>query len=308
MKLLAVNFHYVRDEIYTSGIYPRSIKQISEQIDALSKYYIFISQEELITKIRTKEYDKKNYCLLTFDDGLKEQMNALDLLVSRGIPAIFYVTTHAIRNTTVVDVHKLHYIRSLLEDKDIYQFIMKYIDPSTITYPANINELYRYDTLETKKLKYLLNFILETTLKEKIINDLFATLTDETALSKKLYMNTDDIQKLDKLNCLGTHSDSHLPLATLDEVSIRNEIENSIQFLTEVCHAAKPKSISYPYGGPKAVSPKVTSVSQEFDFDFGLTMFRGINEITDLQTPLMLKRIDTNDAPGGKMNSTEFCL
>ncbi len=307
MKLLSVNFHYIRDEIYENSIYPRSIKQISEQIDALSKYYEFISQNELADKIKTKKYDKKNYCLLTFDDGLKEQMDALDLLNQKGIPAIFYVTTNSIKNTTVVDVHKLHYIRSLMNDKDIYEFIAKNIDISGIEYPGNINDLYRYDSLKTKKLKYLLNFILEPTVKTKIIDKLSETLIEESTLSKQLYMTVNDIKKLDDLGYLGTHSDLHLPLATLSDDGIKKDIKDSMDFLSEMCGANSVKSISYPYGGPKAVSQNVADISGEFGFTFGLTMFRGINKITDFENPLMLKRVDTNDAPGGKSNSTEFC-
>ena len=46
----------------------------------------------------------------------------------------------------------------------------------------------------------------------------------------------------------------------------------------------------------------------EFGFNFGLTMNRGINENKDFNHPLMLKRVDTNDAPGGKFKSREFCV
>lgn len=308
MKLLSVNFHYVRDEIYENGIYPRSIKQISQQIDVLSKYYEFISQNELVEKIKKKDYNKKNYCLLTFDDGLKEQMSALELFNKKGIPAIFYVTTNSIRNNSVVDVHKLHYIRSKMEDKKVYEFVAKNIDISTIKYPSNINDLYRYDSPETKKLKYLLNFILEPTVKTQIIDKLLETLIEEHALSKKLYMTTEHIKQLDELGYLGTHSDLHLPLATLTDSAIKQDIKDSLTFLVEVCGANSIKSISYPYGGSKAVSQNVADISKKFGFTFGLTMFRGINEIDDFENPFMLKRVDTNDAPGGKYNSTEFCL
>jgi len=308
MKLLSVNFHYIRDEVYNNGIYPRSLYQLSKQIDTLSKYYTFISQNELVKKIKSHNYDNKNYCLLTFDDGLKEQMDAFELLNQKGIPGVFYVTTNSIRNTRVVDVHKLHHIRSKMDDQDIYNFICQFIDPSIIKYPKNINDLYRYDTIETKKLKYLLNFILEPRLKEKIIHTLSETLIDEIELSKKLYMNKSDICKIADQDYLGTHSDLHLPLATLNKDDIKKDIENSLSFLEKECNTNKIISISYPYGGPKAVSTNVTDVAKTFNFMFGLTMFRGLNTIEDFNNPLRLKRVDTNDAPGGKYNSTEFCI
>lgn len=308
MKLLAVNFHYIREKIYENGIYPRNLKQLSDQLDVLSKYYEFISQNDLINIVKNKNFINKKYCLLTFDDGLKEQMNALELLNQKGIPGVFYVTTNSIRNNKVVNVHKLHHIRSIMSDVDVFKFIDSKIDSNIIQYPENINELYRYDPLETKKLKYLLNFILDSDTKDILIDELFKQIAYEGEFSKELYMSVDDIKKLDKQGYLGTHSDLHLPLATLSDKEISKDIKDSLDFLHNSCEVNKIRSISYPYGGPKAVSQKVADISEQFGFDFGLTMFRGLNEIKDFDSPLLLKRVDTNDAPGGKLNSTEFCI
>jgi peptidoglycan/xylan/chitin deacetylase (PgdA/CDA1 family) len=308
MQLLAVNYHYFRDTKPKSGIYPLTFKEFENQIDELSKYYQFISQKDLLDKLNKKNSNKKNYCLLTFDDGLKEQMKVLEILNKKGIPAIFYVTTNSIKNSKVVDVHKLHYIRSIMDDIEVYKFISKFINIDEIKFPDNIKSLYRYDSLDTKKLKYLLNFILDKSLKNKIIDEIFLTLTNEKEFSKKLYMSIDDIKKLHKFGYLGTHSDLHLPLATLSKEEIKNDINNSLDFLYKDCAISNIDSISYPYGGVKAVDEKVIEVSKDIGFRFGLTMFRGINDLEDLKNPLMLKRVDTNDAPGGKLKSEEFCL
>ena len=306
--LLSVNYHYFRENKPSSGIYPLTFKEFESQIDELSKYYIFISQNDLISKIRAKDFDNKNYCLLTFDDGLSEQMAVLDILNKKGIPGVFYVTTNSIKNSKVVNVHKLHYIRSLIADEKIYSFINNYIKLDSIKFPNNIEGLYRYDLLGTKKLKYLLNFILEPTVKDKIIDDLFKTVANEKEFSKKLYMTKSDIRGLDNLGYLGTHGDLHLPLAMLSDEEIKKDIKSSLSFLHNECNVNKIKSISYPYGGPKAVSQNVVNISKGLGFDFGLTMNRGLNDINDLESPLLLKRVDTNDAPGGKLKSKEFCI
>ncbi len=304
MYLLSVNYHYFREDKPESGIYPLTLKEFSDQLDELAKYYEFISQHELIDKIKNKQYTKKKYCLLTFDDGLKEQMNALEMLNQKGIPGTFYVTTNSIRNSKVVNVHKLQYIRSVMNDIEVSKFINSRIDSNTIEFPENLNNLYRYDTFETKKLKYLLNFALDVDIKNRLIDELFKIVADEEDFSKELYMGIKDIQKIDKFGYLGTHTDLHLPLATLSEKEIKKDISDSIYFLENGCGASKVKSISYPYGGPKAVSQKVAKISSDFGFDFGL----GVNEIKDFDNPLILKRVYTNDAPGGKLKSKEFCI
>jgi hypothetical protein len=195
MYLLPVNYHYFRDKKPKNGIYPLTIKEFSNQIDELSKYYEFISQNELIDKILNKKYVNKKYCLLTFDDGLKEQMRALEVLEKKGIPGVFYITTDSIKNHKVVGVHKLHYIRSVMKDIDLFKFIDAKIDSSTIIYPDNIDKLYRYDNHESKKLKYLLNFILDIKTKDRLIDTLFKEIADEEEFSKQLYMEIEDIKK-----------------------------------------------------------------------------------------------------------------
>ena len=85
MQLLAVNYHYIRDVKPSKGIYPRSIDEMAFQLDKLGQYYDFISQEELLKIVRSKKYPKGNYCVITFDDNLKEQMKAYEYLEKNSI-------------------------------------------------------------------------------------------------------------------------------------------------------------------------------------------------------------------------------
>lgn len=307
MKLLIVNFHYIRDETYAAGIYPRTFRELAEQIDALARHYRFIAPVELAAMVAGTPREG-NFCLLTFDDGLKEQMAALELLQRKGVPAAFYVTTAPIRDQTVADVHKLHYIRSVVSDAQLYDYIGQRMDLSAVAYPENIDSLYRYDPPESKRLKYLLNFILTAEEKDRIVSMLFAEIADEATYSKSLYMDGDDLRKLSALDYLGAHGDAHLPLATLSEEGIRQDTQACLDFLHQQCGPKAIHSISYPFGGPKAVSQTVANISARYGFSFGLTMFRGINQAPDLKTPFLLKRVDTNDAPGGKSESSEYCI
>ncbi|MEQ1956680.1 polysaccharide deacetylase family protein [Mesorhizobium yinganensis] len=307
MKLLIVNFHYIREETYAGGIYPRTVCQLAEQVDCLSRHYQFIAPAELAAMTAGNRRDG-NFCLLTFDDGLKEQMAALDLLQRKGVPAAFYVTTAPIRDHVVADVHKLHYIRSVVTDIQLFDLISQRIDLSAVTYPEDIDRLYRYDPPESKRLKYLLNFILTADEKDRIVRAFFAEIADEPAYSASLYMDAEDLMTLSSLDYLGAHGDAHLPLATLSTEGIRQDTGASLDFLRQQCGTKSIHSISYPFGGPKAVSRTVAEISAGYGFAFGLTMIRGVNEDVDMETPFLLKRVDTNDAPGGKLGSTEYCI
>jgi len=286
MSLLIVNHHYIRENKYKNGIYPKTLKDLEYNIELFHKEgYKFISQRDIINLKRGK------YVLFTFDDGLKEQMNAFKFLYKKGIPSVFYVSTYPLKEQKVLNVHKLQYIRSKINDNTLLKFISNYV--KNIRYPENLKELYRYDNLEAKKVKYIFNFILDEKEKNKIINQIFLNLidTNEEEFAKKLYMDKEDLMKLYKNDSLGTHTHKHLPLATLDEKSIEEEIIDSLEFFKNL-GLDKIYSISYPYGGKKAINEKVIKISKKF-FRFGLTMNRGVN--CDLKDSLKLKRIDVND-------------
>lgn len=303
MQLLSVNYHYIREEKYKSGIYPMSLMEFEKQLDDLGKNYIFISQSDLIEKMHNNLFENKNYCLITFDDGLKEQMDAVDLMSKKGIPGVFYVTTDAIEKAEVVDVHKLHYIRSILDDKDLYAELDKKFSISQYNFDMNIlQKQYRYDDELSQKVKYFINFSLTKELRKGFIDTIFIELVSNVRqFSRNLYMSIEDVLKLEKLDILGTHSASHRPLATLSGEDIITDIQESIEFFNKI-GINKIKSISYPYGSPAAVDEKTVRVAEQFDFSFGMTMYRGVNSLNELKNdPMLIKRVSCSDINQGKL-------
>ena len=308
MQLLAVNYHYIRDVNPSKGIYSRSIDEMAFQLDKLGQYYDFISQEELLKIVRSKKYPKGNYCVITFDDNLKEQMKAYEYLEKNSIPAIFFSTTLPYLAKDAHDVHKLHHIYTSYSDNDIAEYLEKKFKFYDFQYNTDdLEEEYRYDTDLKKKIKFFLNFILPEKDRRQVVNSLFNdTTVSSHSFIKNLYMGKDDLKLLANNNLLGTHTHTHLPLATLAERMIKDEIGISLDFLSKL--TGKPiKAISYPFGGPGAVNNMVSDVAKEMGLVLGFTMNRGMNIDSDFENSLLLKRVDTNDAPGGKLESLVYC-
>ncbi len=309
MNLLAVNFHYFREETYNSGIYPVSKAALTKQLDALAKEYSFISQEQILHKLKHKAKDEKNYCVITIDDGLKEQMHAFDYLQSLGIPSILYVPSYPIQNQQVLDVHKLHYVRTHMKDQELYDILNQQFNIDTFNFDeASLANQYRYDEPLSRKVKYFMNFVLTNQEKQEAIDVFFAQLiSDETSFANKLYMNEADIKTLAQADALGSHGHRHMPLATLSKTEAKLDIDLSLEYLERI--GEKPiRSFSYPYGGKDAVNESLINHFEGTQVEFAFTMWRGINTEATLLQPYLLQRIDTNDAPGGKNNSTEFSL
>ena len=302
MNLLIVNFHYYSNEIYPSGIYPISPVNFANQINTLSKMYDFVGQKEISDWIKTGESPEGNYCLITFDDGLKQQMNAFNWLVENEIPAIFYVPAKPFVEKTILDVHKLHLIRTKTNDADLLDltnetFDIEFTDQNAL----EAKNQYRYDSVSSQKLKYILNFIIPENEKKKLIDNYFVKIFgNEEAFCNLFYMDENDVKLISNKGMLGNHGYAHKPLATLSVNDAKEDVLKSTIFFEKLTQN-KLISFSYPFGGKSAVNEVVTSIVKSSNYDFGLTMHRGIND--SLEQPFLLKRIDTNDAPGGKNNS-----
>ena len=247
---------------------------------------------------------------MTFDDGLKEQMDVFDVLQRKGIPGVFYVSTDPIANHTVLDVHKLHYIRSLVSDQEMYDRLDGFSGISDYPFDmAPLRAQYRYDDDLARKVKFYMNFIMSREQRHDFISGLFLEMVgDESTFSKQLYMAPCDLKKLSDHGCLGSHGASHMPLKQMDIETAQLDIERSISYLRNEVGVDGHFSISYPYGGPDAVDESIGELCTHYELAYGLTMFRGLNEGQDFYNPFLLKRVDTNDAPGGKLKSEAYCI
>ncbi len=118
--LIVSNYHYIREDFKTDfpSIYGFTPNQFRAQLEELGKAGSFISQEQLLN-FRDKKFDK-NYILITFDDGLKDQYElAKPILDEMGIPSIFFIYTSNFSERKVSLVHKIHLVRSRLSSADI---------------------------------------------------------------------------------------------------------------------------------------------------------------------------------------------
>ncbi len=307
MELLIVNFHYFREETYPSGIYPVNKAAFTKQLEELGKQYTFISQEELANAVVSKDYPAKKYCLITIDDGLKEQMAAFELLQSKGIPAILFVPTKPIQTQSVLSVHKLHHVRTQMSDEELYDLLEEKFSISRVAFDtAALANQYRYDSEPARKVKYFLNFVLTEHQKEEATDFFFSKLvSNEAEFARQLYMSENDLKTLAQAGALGSHGSAHIPLATRPFLEAQADIQDSLKYLEGL--SGKPiVSFSYPYGGQNAVNTSLEPAFEQTNVKFAITMWRGINTVENLNNPLFLHRVDTNDAPGGKNNSSEY--
>lgn len=294
MPLLAVNHHYFRETTTGRGIYPTTPGALAEEVRKLRTRWRMGREEDILQHNQSGSATDP-VCILTFDDGLKEQMQALELLDSMDVTAMFFVPTGPLLRRDVLDVHKLHMIRSHLSDLELAADLQQRFNFDKYEFDEQLLAIqYRYDEPISRKVKYFLNFVLDFSARTEWTSLRFVDLFgSERAASEALYMNAEDLRVLASRHLLGTHAHTHIPLAALPLLQLRQEIETSLDVL-ENLSGQRPLGISYPFGGKSAVDETVFATAQTLGLQYGFTMERGVNSAGDA-SPMALKRIDVND-------------
>ncbi|MCP9485391.1 MAG: polysaccharide deacetylase family protein [Gaiellaceae bacterium MAG52_C11] len=301
--LLVVNYHYVRAERDATprAIHPVVATDFAAQLDELGRSFEFVSRDQLLAAVGGGAPLPDLACLITLDDGLREQVEiALPLLLRRGVPALFFVSGAPVEERRVLYVHKVHSLREHLDDETLLESLEAEFEPGQ----AGLESVsataaaaaYRYDTPQVAALKYLLNTVLGPRRPEPV-DRVFAQFFVEETIAESLYASAEQVRELEALGALGAHGYSHRPLAVLGAREARADLERGAEVLERIV-GHRPRTLSYPYGTPAAVDPAIAGEAAAAGFAVGMTLERAFNRTFD--DPLLLARLDANDAPGGR--------
>lgn len=305
MVLLAVNYHYVsaREE-GGRAIFPVSVSTLEEQVEALGRTYEFVSRDQLLAAVEGGTALPEQGCMVGFDDGLRTQFElALPVLERLGVPAVFFISGRPHAERRALHVHRVHALREMLSEEDFAALLDRHMAAAGISAPpvpdSDARTMYRYDGPYAARVKYLLNVALERTASERVVEAMFAEVgPGEQAFCQDLYMSDEQVRELEaRHGATGAHGYDHHPFASLDPVLKGADMARGADALRAITGSV-PRMISYPYGSAAAVDRSVAVAAGRLGFRVGFTMERALNR--SLLEPLLLARVDTNDAPGGR--------
>ncbi|MGZ8413647.1 MAG: polysaccharide deacetylase family protein [Gemmatirosa sp.] len=305
-RLVAVNFHYVRPSFDDPhpGIHGCTPAGFEAQVRALGAAGDFVSLADLVAAADGTAPLPPRAIVLTFDDGLREQAeHALPVLDRLGVPAAVFVNTAPLADGRVSAVHKIHLLRARVAPARLLAELTARAARMGVAFDvdaaaAGAAAQYRYDPPETARLKFVLNFTLDRPTRDALVDGCFHDLVadDERAAAAALYMDVDALRDLAARGWLGSHGHEHLPLAAVALGDARVDVARALDHLQRWT-GVRPRAMSYPYGSRAACAPAVADVARAQGVRVAFTMERACN--VDLRTPLLLARLDSNDAPGG---------
>ena len=306
-NLTVVMYHYVREikESLYPGIKGLEFEKFKTQLDHLQSKYQIIQAEDVISSCLNGSSIPENSCLLTFDDGYKDHIKfVLPELKSRKIQGTFFPPAKAILDRELLGVNAIHFIlercrnyKLLLEelfDLCISRDIKKeLLSEWKITYGSNG----KYDSEpEPALIKRLLQFLLPEKIRADIISILFEKYVGQKQrdFADNLYLTTDDLKiMLADGMYIGNHGYKHIWLDRCSADDQKEEIINSLKFLTQIGASTKDWIMCYPHGAYNNDTVKLLD-----EYKCGIAFKDSGGETTlSIDRRYDLARYDTNDFP-----------
>ncbi|MEJ8544091.1 polysaccharide deacetylase family protein [Brevibacillus borstelensis] len=228
MKDIAIMYHYVQTP-NLRGIVPLDPKDFELQIEWVTKQYEVVSPDDL-----TKPHGQKPYCVLTFDDGTKDQYEvAFEILQKKGLPAYFTVMSGPLEERSVPIFHLIHTVLSYYSDEEIWEELSTRFDVETVPGQSNY---YSYETyLPRRYNKYALNFHLpEQQSREFLEEKAVSVFHSFENFINSYYINESEFIKMRQAGMtLGVHATHHRPFIGDAQAFYDSEIEPCRQFMRE---------------------------------------------------------------------------
>jgi len=300
-RLLIVTYHYIGDptQYPRGGIHPLPRSTFESHIQNISRSYYIPTPLEVEAFLYKDYAFEKPSVFFTFDDGLIDHyLVATTLLAEYNICGAFFISTEPLIKHSVLTVHKAQWLRAHCEPNFLRNEFYSLAERAKSD--INIDDCrkqaskhYRFDNPQDAHMKYLINFILPPGIIDHILTTILErTGTNEKELSKKLYMNEEQILELHNSgHLIGAHSHRHIPLRRLDN-SLDKDIKTNIEVISNVI-GYKPTWISYPHGTTQTLPINPVKFCECFGLRIGLTMEPGWN--LSNTPPTQLRRIEQND-------------
>lgn len=307
MPLNVIMYHYVRD--FKSTIYKNisglDVREFENQIRYLKANYNILNPLEAKEIIfNTGKFDQQ-CCWLTFDDGYIDHFNFVKPILDKyKIHASFFPPVVTINKAIVLDVHKIHFILSQVNDsakllaeiENLYVDLKGDKDKDFKSLSSSINTIHRYSKPETIKSKRLLQTVIKPDIRKEICDSLFTKYVtkDEATFSSELYMDNQMLQQLSSEGHeIGSHGYYHYHLNTLNQDEQETEIYESKAYLEKLGVLPKSWTMCYPYG---AYNQTTIEILQRHSCDIALAAPSSSPDY-ESYSQYAVPRYDTNDFP-----------
>jgi peptidoglycan/xylan/chitin deacetylase (PgdA/CDA1 family) len=276
--LRVMMYHYVRDLPRTPfpNLKGLLIDDFRQQVNQLSSRFEIASIESALDFLTGEYRPRRDLCLLTFDDGLREHFTeVMPFLHEKRIRGVFFLITGCLEERRVAAVHMNHFLMAALDFHEYADaFFRKVVSMCPDAFaPLNVDpdraaQTYPWDSPEVARFKYLFHFGMDTELRDRAVRELFTQyIGDEASFADSLYLNWDEARQMQKAGMvIGGHTHQHKPLSNLSSRELMWDLETCHNLLRQKLLPQPVWSFSYPYGKKDSFHLRAVRKLQQLGF------------------------------------------
>ncbi|MEA3272488.1 MAG: polysaccharide deacetylase family protein [Patescibacteria group bacterium] len=282
-----LTYHYLNKPGEEIGGSSCDISRFRKQIEWLKENgYEFLSLSEVAQRMKNNQLFPEKLATLSFDDGLRDgYASAYPILKEFGIPGSFLITTCVLENKLPSVIAFQILIKELGAEKlefDLLPRVLKGTPYATLldSNRYNIGDAKARDTKENRRIKWVFNHFLPTSLKVDIIDELFEStlgVDAQVKFCRELFMSGEEMREMAQngMDFL-SHTVTHPPLNICGLGDVDVEARDSQKALENLLE--KPIRIfGWPFGGEFKQSVKDV-VARYYDGAFNFVLAKKMPE------------------------------
>tara|TARA_Y100000593_G_scaffold95015_1_gene198293 strand:- start:37020 stop:37910 length:891 start_codon:yes stop_codon:yes gene_type:complete len=257
-----------------------------KQIDFIKNESDIISTSQFL---ELDKNDKGNYSILTFDDGLLDHYDILDILIDKKINGTFFIPCEAVTRRKILLSNKIQFILALVDEKKLTSLIIDELGDDKLWDIYSVSKW--KDNWWSPEMVFVTNILRNHSSGKRLANQLFKdyVTTDEKDLCDKFYLNTDHIVELVNNGMyIGGHGYISEDLSNMSDARLDNEIFKSIEFVNNFYNGYR--TFAYPNGGYNNDTLKCMS---KYEYDLAFTTKQETLDSISFD-PLMIPRYDAS--------------
>lgn len=276
--LRVVLYEHVRDPSRTS--FPKlngmPLDDFRQQVAELSTQFEMASVESAADFMTGEYRPRRDLCLLTFDDGLKEHYtDVTPILHEKRIRAVFFPITGCLEERKMAAVHMNEVLMASMGFEEYAKGFFGAVAamspdgfPAPAADPTRAAQIYPWDPPEVARFKCLFHFCMDADLRDRAVREMFTRhVGDEAAFAESLYLSWDDARKMQKAGMsIGGHSHQHRALSNLTPSELTADLETCHKLLHQKLLPQPVWSFSYPYGRKDTFHLRAVRKLQELNF------------------------------------------
>jgi peptidoglycan/xylan/chitin deacetylase (PgdA/CDA1 family) len=287
--LRVVMYDYVRDA--SRNPFPKlnalHLEDFRSQVRELATQYEIASIESSLDFLAGEYRPRRDLCLLTFNDGLKEHFSeVLPVLSEKRIRAVFFLITSCVEEKRVAPVHMNQFLMASMDFEEYADlFFRKVVGMCPDAFaPLNADpvvaaQTYPWDTPEVARFKYLFNYGMDHEVRDRAVTELFTSrISDERSFAESLYLNWTEVKQMQRSGMtIGGHGHRHRPLAKIPTRELSCDLEMCQRLLFQNLMPQAVWPFSYPYGKRDSFHIRAVRMLQQLGFRCAFSTESGDN-------------------------------